>query len=146
MADIQRTGEAVWTGNLRDGRGHLSSESGALDKESYSFGTRFKHEPGTNPEELIAAAHAGCYSMALAAELASNGYRPERIETHATCTLVPQEGGGFRITRMELQVRVQVPGLDGEKLGPIADEADKGCPVSNLLRSGLQIELDVSLK
>jgi osmotically inducible protein OsmC len=130
---------------LRKGEGHVSSESGVLDGDRYSFGTRFEDAPGTNPEELIAAAHAACYSMAFADTLGAKGYEPERIETEATCSLTRQEGGGFRITKMRLQVRGRVPGIDQATFRQIAEEADKGCPVSNLLRSGLTIERDVAL-
>jgi osmotically inducible protein OsmC len=146
MADIRRKAHAVWTGNLREGTGEMDTSSGALQAKPYSFHTRFEDEPGTNPEELIAAAHAGCYSMALSATLTDKGYAPERIETHSTCIMTPKEGGGWEIAGMHLKVRVKVPGLDNATLGDIAHEADKGCPVSNLLRSGLDIELDVALE
>ena len=145
MAAIRRTGEAVWTGDLRNGEGRIDTGSGAIKNQRYSFGTRFRNIPGTNPEELIAAAHAACYSMAFAGTLSSKGHQPERIETAATCTLMPQEGGGFKITKMQLQVRGQVPGIDEATFKQIAEEAEKSCPVSNLLRSGLTIQLDVEL-
>ena len=145
MADIRRKAHAVWAGNLREGKGRIDSASGVLDGNPYSFHTRFENEPGTNPEELIAAAHAGCYSMAFSATLAGKGYTPERIETHATCIMTPKQGGGFAITGMHLQVRGKVPGLDNATFVEIAHEADQGCPVSNLLRSGLTIELDAAL-
>jgi osmotically inducible protein OsmC len=135
----------VWTGNLRSGKGRIDSESGVLKDERYDFGTRFEDIPGTNPEELIAAGHAACYSMAFAHTLAEKGYQPERIETRATCTVSPQKGGGFRITTMHLQVRGKVPGIDEGTLRQIAHEADQGCPVSNLLRGGAKIELDIAL-
>ena len=105
MANIERRGQGTWWGDLREGKGVVSSESGALDKIAYSFHTRFENEPGTNPEELIAAAHAACYSMAFSATLADKGYSPQRVETHATCIMSPQEGGGFAITGMHLKVR-----------------------------------------
>lgn len=145
MADIKRTAKAEWTGNLRYGKGRIDSESGVLKDARYSFRTRFEDTPGTNPEELIAAAHAGCYSMAFSHTLSEKGYRPERIETRATCIMSPQEGGGFGITAMHLQVRGQVPGIDEATFQEIAHEADRGCPVSNLLRGGATIELDVAL-
>ena len=145
MADIRRTAHAVWTGSLIEGKGVIDATSGVLVGTPYSFHTRFENEPGTNPEELIAAAHAGCYSMAFSATLADKGYAPRRIETHATCIMTPQEGGGFAITGMQLKVRGQVPGLDNAAFVEIAHEADKGCPVSNLLRSGLSIEIDAAL-
>jgi osmotically inducible protein OsmC len=145
MAEIRRNAHAVWTGNLREGKGRMETSSGALIEKPYGFSTRFEHEPGTNPEELIAAAHAGCYSMAFSATLGDKGYAPEQIETHATCILTSKEGGGWEITGMRLKVRGRVPGLDNATFVEIAHEADQGCPVSNLLRSGLTIELDAAL-
>ena len=145
MADIKRTAEAVWNGDLRSGSGRMASSSGVLKDTPYSFGTRFEGKPGTNPEELIAAAHAACFSMAFANTLGSKGYQPESIETHAICTLSPQKGGGWRITRMRLETRGQVPGVDEETFRQIAQEAEKGCPVSNALRGGLEIELEATL-
>jgi osmotically inducible protein OsmC len=116
-----------------------------LEDVAYSFSTRFGNEPGTNPEELIAAAHAACYSMAFANTLASKGYEPQSIETQATCTLASQAGGGFKIAKMHLQVRGRVPGISQQLFEQIAEEADGGCPVSNLLRHGLEIEREVTL-
>jgi osmotically inducible protein OsmC len=146
MADIQRTGSAIWQGDLRRGEGHLSSGSGVLLNQMYSFRTRFEQSPGTNPEELIAAAHAACYSMALAHLLSTQNHRPESIETRAVCTLSPQSGGGFKITEMRLAVTGRVPGIDEATFKRIAQEAEKGCPVSNALRGGLRIELEASLE
>jgi len=142
MANIKRHGQAAWRGGLRGGKGVVSTESGALDKLAYSFSTRFENEPGTNPEELIAAA---CYSMAFSATLEEKGYSPKSVETHATCVMSPKQGGGFEIIEMHLKVRGEVPGLDNETFVEIAHEADKGCPVSNLLRPGLTIKLDAAL-
>jgi len=135
----------MWRGGLRGGKGVVSTESGALDKLAYSFSTRFENEPGTNPEELIAGAHAACYSMAFSATLEEKGYSPKSVETHATCVMSPKQGGGFEIIEMHLKVRGEVPGLDNETFVEIAHEADKGCPVSNLLRPGLTIKLDAAL-
>lgn len=145
MADITRKAHAVWQGDLRNGRGRISTDSTALADQPYSFAMRFEDSPGTNPEELIAAAHAACYSMAFANTLATNGYEPESIQTHATCTLARQQGGGFRITKMRLHVRGQVPGITAETFAQVAAEADEGCPVSNLLRPGLEIERETEL-
>lgn len=145
MAEIRREGSAVWQGDLRKGKGIVSSQSGVLDQERYSFGTRFEDKPGTNPEELIAAAHAACYSMALAATLKNKGYDPDKIETLAVCTLRPRKEGGWKITKMQLNIHGQVPDLDQETFEQIAAEADKGCPVSNLLRCGLEISHRVTL-
>ena len=145
MAGPNRTAEVVWNGDLRSGSGRMATGSGALKELPYSFATRFENEPGTNPEELIAAAHAACFSMAFAATLGDKGYAPESIKTHATCTVSPQQGGGFRITKMRLVTRGQVPGIDQATFGRIAVEAEKGCPVSNALRGGPEIELEATL-
>ena len=145
MAEFRRRGEAVWLGDLKAGNGRISTRSGALKDVPYSFSTRFQDEPGTNPEELIAAAHAACYSMALADTLASKGWPVERIETSATCTVASQPSGGFRITAMRLVTRARVPGLDEAGFAQLAQAAEKACPVSNVLRSGLRIELEAAL-
>jgi lipoyl-dependent peroxiredoxin len=144
MAEFVRRGGAVWEGDLRGGKGTIRTESGAVKEEPYRFATRFEHEAGTNPEELIAAAHAACYSMAFANVLAKKGYDPQRIETDADCTLHVGEGGP-RITTIKLTVRGQVPGLDADTFRQMAYEGDKNCPVSNLLRSGLEIEIEAQL-
>jgi len=145
MAELKRTGTAVWHGDLRTGNGRFDAGSGAFNDLAYSFRTRFENEPGTNPEELIASAHAACYSMAFANTLASKGYTVESIETEATITLSPKQGGGFEITKMNLDTRGRVPGIDEATFKQIAIEGEKGCPVSNLLRCGLTIELDARL-
>jgi osmotically inducible protein OsmC len=145
MPDIIRRASAIWKGSLRGGKGSIGTESGALKNVAYSFATRFESEPGTNPEELIAAAHAACFSMAFAGVLVKKGYDPKSIETHAACILQPKEGGGFRIAKMRLQTRGQVPGIDDATFKEIAREAESGCPVSTLLRPGLEIELDAAL-
>jgi osmotically inducible protein OsmC len=144
MADIIREAGAIWKGDLRSGQGHITTKSGVLRGQPYSFATRFEHEPGTNPEELIAAAHAACYSMAFANMLKRMGHDPQSIDTQATCTMMLQEGGA-RIARMRLRVRGQVPGVDEATFKQLASKADKECPVSNLLRSGLEIEIDATL-
>ncbi|MBN1247030.1 MAG: OsmC family protein [Anaerolineae bacterium] len=147
MAQIKRSAQARWEGSLRAGMGQINSESGAIKKQPYSFSTRFEDEPGTNPEELLAAAHAACFSMAFSLTLTEKGHKPEAIETHATCILASQPEGGFKITEMHLSVQGVVPGIDAATFREIAEEADKGCPVSNLLRPGLKIKLtDVTLK
>lgn len=144
MSDIKRKARAVWTGDLRTGKGIIDADSGVLKQVSYSFATRFMNETGTNPEELIAAAHAACYSMAFANTLSNEGYQPNKIETRATCIMSKQENG-FRITRMQLEVRGQVPDMDEATFKRIAKKADEECPVSNLLRNCLKIELSASL-
>lgn len=145
MADIQRTASAIWSGDLRTGNGTISATSGVLSDTPYSFATRFEQKPGTNPEELIAAAHAACYNMAFSGVLAQKGHPPQRLETTATCYLTPQQPRGFKITKMHLETRGQVEGMDDATFKQIAEEAEKGCPVSNLLRNGLEIELDAAL-
>lgn len=147
MAQIKRSAQARWEGNLKQGHGKINAESGVIKDQPYSFHTRFEDEPGTNPEELLAAAHAACFSMAFANTLASQGHQPESIETRATCILASQPEGGFKITEMHLFVEGVVPGLDAATFKEIAAEADRGCPVSNLLRPGLEIKLaEVTLK
>lgn len=140
-----RKASATWKGDLRSGTGLLNTDSGVLKEQSYTFHTRFGDAAGTNPEELIAAAHAGCYSMAFASTLKKQGYQPVQIDTSATCFLTPKEGGGFEISKMHLQVRGQVPDIDEATFKEVAKMADEGCPVSNLLRSGLTIVREVEL-
>jgi len=144
VAEIKRTAQAIWNGDSRSGNGRISSGSGVLKDVPYTYATRFGDTPGTNPEELIAAAHAACFSMAFASGLRRGGYQPQRIETHATCTISPQERGGFRITRMHLETHGQVPGIDQAAFLRIGQEARDGCPVSNALRGGMEIELEAT--
>ena len=145
MVTIIRKAVVLWNGDLRTGNGMISTESQALYEQPYSFGTRFEDEKGTNPEELIAAAHAACYSMAFASTLKKKGYEPKSVSTNATCHLASKEGGGFKIAKMHLNVRGEVPDMDEATFKQLAEEADKGCPVSNLLRCGLDIQIDVEL-
>jgi osmotically inducible protein OsmC len=145
MADLNRTAGAVWQGGLRRGSGRINSDSGVLADTPYSFGTRFQDVPGTNPEELIAAAHAACFSMAFAADLEGAGYSPESIETQATCTVSSVPEGGFRITRMRLVTQGSVPDIDNETFQQIAQAAKEGCPVSNALRAIPEITLKATL-
>ncbi|NMB87312.1 MAG: OsmC family protein [Chloroflexi bacterium] len=144
MADKLRSADAEWNGDLRHGKGQVSTSSGVLSGVRYSFSTRFEDEPGSNPEELIAAAHAACYSMAFANTLAGKGYQPESIQTHATCHLSPKDGGGFYIRKMLLETKGRVGGLDQATFEKIALEAEKGCPVSNALRA-IEIEVKAQL-
>lgn len=134
----------MWSGDLRGGEGAVSTGSGALRGQAYTFATRFKEAPGTNPEELIATAHAGCYNMAFANVLSEKGYEVEGIETTATIHLSPQDGG-FAITKSALEVRGRVPNIDDATFVRLAEEAESACPVSNLLRSGLEITLKARL-
>ncbi len=137
-----RSSEAEWTGNLRNGKGTMKLGSGAFEG-AYSFPSRFEDGKGTNPEELIAAAHAGCYSMALSAGLSAAGFTPTRIHTAARVHLEPV-GGGFAITKIELQTEAEVPGIDGAAFQAQADTAKKNCPVSKAL-AGPQITLAATL-
>jgi osmotically inducible protein OsmC len=137
-----RKANAVWTGSGRDGAGRLTTASGVLSESLYGFKTRFENEPGTNPEELIAAAHAGCFSMALAFGLQRAGFTPDEIRTEAAVTLEP-EGDGFRISRSALTLRARIPGIDEAKFRELAGQAEKTCPVSKVLNA--EITLDAAL-
>src|SRR6266568_2436125 len=137
-----RKAEAVWTGPLREGRGEISLGSGAF-KGAYSFGSRFESQPGTNPEELIGAAHAGCFSMALASGLGKAGFAPKRIHTTANVSL-EKIGDGFKITRIVLQTEADVRNIDENAFKEHAEKAKAGCPVSQAL-AGTEIRLEASL-
>ncbi|MFZ0672452.1 MAG: OsmC family protein [Pseudolabrys sp.] len=137
-----RKAKAVWRGTGRAGNGQLSTDSGVLAETPYSFRTRFENEKGTNPEELIAAAHAGCFTMALAFQLQGAGFAPTELSTEAAVSLEP-EGQGFRITRSALTLRANVPNLDQAAFDKMAGEAEKNCPVSKVLNA--QITLDAKL-
>lgn len=138
-----RKAEAQWTGNLQNGRGRMKLGSGAFEAD-FSAGTRMGDEPGTNPEELIGAAHAGCFSMALAASLAAAGHKPGNIHTTAVVHL-DKVADGYRITQIRLQTRAQVPDIEKEVFLSIADKAKSTCPVSVAL-AGAVIELDAALE
>lgn len=138
-----RKASAVWEKGLRDGTGRFQAASGAFEGR-YSFTSRFEDGPGTNPEELLAAAHAACFSMALSLILEKQGKKPERIETTATCT-IEKEGEGFKIKRMQLDTRGKVPGLDAEEFRTAAEQAKDGCPVSGALKGNLQMTVKASL-
>jgi lipoyl-dependent peroxiredoxin len=137
-----RKAKAVWHGTGRDGKGALSTDSAVLAETPYSFRTRFENEKGTNPEELIAAAHAGCFTMALAFQLQTAGFTPTDLDTEAAVTLEP-EGKGFRISRSALTLRARVPNLDEATFARLAGDAEKTCPVSKLLKA--EITLDAKL-
>ena len=137
-----RKARAVWHGNGRTGNGNLSTDSGVLASTPYSFRTRFENEKGTNPEELIAAAHAGCFTMAVAFRLQSAGYNPTELSTEAAVSLDP-EGQGFRISRSALTLRANVPNLDQVSFARIAEDAEHNCPVSRVLKA--EITLDAKL-
>jgi len=131
---MERKAGAVWKGGLKDGKGTVTTASGVLKATPYSFSTRFENSPGTNPEELIAAAHAGCFSMALSAQLGNAGITPESISTEATLTLEKQEGG-FAITKIHLDVSAKIPGGDKAAFDKAAQNAKSGCPVSKVLKA-----------
>lgn len=135
---------AVWVGKLRDGNGSFAAASGAF-KGPYTFGTRFESAKGTNPEELIAAAHAACFSMALSGALEKAGTPPARLETRAACTIDTVDGGS-KITRMELSVRGKVPGADAAGFRKAAEGAKENCPVSKALKGNMEITLDARLE
>jgi osmotically inducible protein OsmC len=135
---------AVWEGKLRDGKGSFKAGSGAFGG-SYSFRTRFEGAAGTNPEELMAAAHAACLSMALSAGLEQAGTPATRIETTAACT-IDKVGDGFKITTMDLKVRGKVPGIDQAKFQQAAEAAKSGCPVSGALKGNVTLKLDAKLE
>jgi len=137
-----RRANAVWRGNGRAGNGDLSTDSGVLAKTPYSFRTRFENERGTNPEELIAAAHAGCFTMALAFALQAAGYTPTELRTEAAVSLDP-DGAGFRISRSALTLRASVPNLDQATFARLAKDAEQNCPVSKALKA--EITLDAAL-
>jgi lipoyl-dependent peroxiredoxin len=137
-----RKAKATWRGTGREGNGKLSTDSGVLAETPYSFKTRFENETGTNPEELIAAAHAGCFTMALAFQLQRAGYTPTELSTEAAVSLDP-EGQGFRISRSALTLRATVPGLDEPAFAQMASDAEKNCPVSKVLNA--EITLDAKL-
>ncbi|MGD8403726.1 MAG: OsmC family peroxiredoxin [Anaerolineales bacterium] len=146
MTNILRKAGAVWNGDSRNGDGIISTESQALYEQPYTHKMRFDPEEtsGTNPEELVAAAHAACFSMALASTIKKNGYDPEQVETSATITLMSRSGGN-EITDMNLHVRAFVPGLDETTFNDLVSMADEHCPVSNLLRNGLKIKIETEL-
>src|ERR1700758_1884825 len=129
-----RKATAVWSGDGRNGAGRLTTQSGVLSDSHYGFKTRFENEPGTNPEELIAAAHAGCFSMALAFGLQAAGFTAEEIRTEAAVTLDP-DGDGFKISRSALTLRARIPGIDESKFLELAHGAEKNCPVSKVLNA-----------
>ena len=144
MTDLDRKAGVLWTGDLKNGSGLISTESKALFEAPYTAGARFEEEVGLNPEELIAAAHAACFSMSVANTLKQQGFEPVQTDTTATCTLA-SNNGGKEITKMLLHVRGEVPGIDEGTFKKIVMEADQNSPVSNLLRDGLEIEITTTL-
>ena len=136
---MKRKASAVWKGGLKDGKGTVSTESGVLSNTQYSFGSRFETGTGTNPEELVAAAHAGCFSMALSAELGKANLTPQSISTTATLTLDMLEGGPT-ITSIHLETTAQIPGADKAAFEKAANAAKAGCPISRLLNTKMTME------
>jgi len=139
---MQRKASAVWKGGLKDGKGSISAPGGVLNNTPYSFTTRFENAPGTNPEELIAAAHAGCFSMALSAELGKAGFTPDSIDTTAVVTLDMHDKP--TVTKSHLITKAKIPGIDKAKFDEIAAGAKAGCPISRLLAAA-EITLDATL-
>jgi osmotically inducible protein OsmC len=129
-----RKASAVWKGSLKEGKGTISSESGVLSNTPYSFSTRFENAKGTNPEELIAAAHAGCFTMALSAQLGNAGITPESLETTASLTLDKLDAG-WTVTKIHLDVSARIPGADKAAFDKAAEAAKAGCPISRLLKA-----------
>ena len=136
---MKRKASAVWRGGLKDGKGTISSESGVLKDTQYSFSTRFENGIGTNPEELVAAAHAGCFSMACSAELGKAGITPESIRTTATITM-DKTDAGWTITESHLDVAARIPGVDVAKFTAAANAAKAGCPISRLLKANVTMD------
>ena len=139
---MNRKASARWNGSLKEGKGTISTDTGVLRDTPYSFSTRFENEPGTNPEELIAAAHAGCFSMALSGQLTNAGTPPESVDTTATVTLEKTDAG-FTVTKVHLDVRAKVPGADQAAFETAANNAKTGCPISRLLKA--EITMDAKL-
>jgi osmotically inducible protein OsmC len=138
-----RTASAVWEGGLRGGKGRFDSESGAIGGD-YSFGSRFGDAGGTNPEELLAAAEAACYSMALSGALEKAGTPPDRVETQASCT-IEKVGDAFRVTTMKLVVRASVPGADRDAFKDLAESTKDSCPISAALLGNVHLEVEAQL-
>ncbi|ADW76252.1 MULTISPECIES: OsmC family protein [Rahnella] len=135
---IHKKGQAHWEGDIKHGKGYISSESGALKEQPYGFNTRFEGKPGTNPEELIGAAHSACFSMALSLMLGEAGHTPESIDTVADVSL-DKVDGGFAITKIALDSKVKLPGIDKDKFDEIIKKAKAGCPVSQVLKAEITL-------
>jgi osmotically inducible protein OsmC len=140
---MKRTGSAVWTGNLKEGKGSVSTAGGALRETPYGFSSRFENGAGTNPEELIAAAHAGCFTMATSAALGRAGFTPDRLATEATVTL-EQVQGNWTITTVHLKMDARVPGISKEKFAEIASDAKANCPVSRVLKADITLDANLA--
>ncbi|MHA6325631.1 OsmC family protein [Roseivivax sp. CAU 1753] len=142
---IRKFGTAHWAGDLKSGKGQVSTESGVLDNTPYGFNTRFEDKPGSNPEELVGAAHAACFSMALSLILGEHDATADAIDTKATVSL-EQDGDGFSVTRVHLDVTATVPGMDADAFMEAANAAKEGCPISKLYKGGTaEITMDAKL-
>jgi len=140
---MNRTASAHWSGGLKDGKGTIATASGVLKDTPYSFAKRFENEPGTNPEELIAAAHAGCFTMALSGQLGNAGMTAQSLDTTATVTMEKTDAG-FTVTASHLEVKARIPGADKAKFDEAAKKAEQGCPISRLLNA--KITMDAKLE
>lgn len=145
MADIARKANAQWMGDLKSGKGNISTGSGALKDAQYSFGTRFENGVGTNPEELLAAAHAGCFTMQLSAMLAANGHDPQDVRTDATCEMV-KDGPGFKVSAMRLMVRGRVANIDQAGFEGFVAQAAELCPLSRVMKGNVEITHEAVLE
>jgi osmotically inducible protein OsmC len=141
---MKRKASAEWRGSLKEGQGTISTDSGVLKDTQYSFSTRFENGVGTNPEELVAAAHAGCFSMAFSAELGKAGITPESINTTATITMEKTDAG-FTVTASHLDVAAKIPGANKAKVFEIANAARAGCPISRLLKANITMEAKLEI-
>ena len=140
---FKRTATAVWNGTIKEGKGTLTAPGGALKDTPYSFNMRFDNAPGTNPEELIAAAHSGCFAMALSGQLTTAGVKPDSLEATASVSLENVEGNGWTVTKSHLVLKAKVPGIDAAKFHELAGKAKAGCPISKVLNA--EITLDATL-
>jgi lipoyl-dependent peroxiredoxin len=140
---MKRSASAVWNGGLKDGRGKISTQSGVLADTQYSFSARFEEGKGTNPEELIAAAHAGCFTMALAFQLQGAGFTPTELATEAAVSL-DKDGEGFKISKSALTLRAQVPNIERTKFEELARAAEKNCPVSKVLNAEITMSFELA--
>lgn len=136
---MERTASAYWRGSLPRGRGDVTTASGVLKNIPYSFSTRFENAPGTNPEELVAAAHASCFAMALAGALNKAGYEAKALDVSASVS-IEKDGAGFKVTSSKLKLRAQVPGIDAAQFSTITEDAKKNCPISKLLNAEITLE------
>jgi osmotically inducible protein OsmC len=141
---MKRTATAVWNGTLKEGKGTLTAPGGAFKNTPYSFGSRFENGAGTNPEELIAAAHAGCFAMALSGELAGAGFKPEQLDAKSEVSLENVPGKGWNVTASHLILKGKVPGIDAAKFQELANKAKTNCPISKLLNATIPLDAQLA--